>query len=126
MIDDADSTRIEFVGPWQRDAGTCPSHAGTLSVATQPRASFTLHFQGRGVVWHSRLGAEGGLARIVVDGGEPVTVSCYAADEIPGWPLFERSWSDAGDHVMRVEVLGTPDARGAGTRVWLDAVSLEK
>jgi len=52
-------------------------------------------------------------------------VSCYAADEIPGWPIFEHAWGEPGDHVLRVEVVGEPDPRGTGTRVWLDAVSVE-
>ena len=80
-----------------------------------------MRFSGKSVVWHSRLGAEGGLARVTIDGGDPVQVSCYAADEIPGWPLFEHSWTNSGDHVLKVEVLGEPDPRGTAARVWLDA-----
>jgi hypothetical protein len=71
------------------------------------------------------LGAAGGLARVTVDDRDPVQVSCYSADEIPGWPLFECSWPGAGEHVLTIEVLGQPDKRSAGKRVWLDAVSIE-
>ena len=42
------------------------------------------------------------------------------------WPLLERSWPDIADHVLQVEVLGASDPRGKGTRVWLDAISIEQ
>lgn len=70
-------------------------------------------------------GAEGGLAIVQVDNEPPVTVSCYAADEIPGWPMFERHWEVPGPHVLRVRVIGEADPRGTGARVWLDAIALE-
>jgi hypothetical protein len=123
VFDDADGT-IEYAGTWEHEMGFAPAHRGTLSSSDQAGASFTVRFQGRSVTWHSRLGAAGGQARVVVDGEPPVVVSCYAADEIPGWPLFEREWEEVGEHVLRVEVAGEPDPRGAGTRVWLDGVAV--
>ena len=96
-----------------------------MSYADQQGATATLRFTGRSVIWHSRLGAIGGLARVTVDDQAPVTVSCYAADEIPGWPLYEKTFSTSGEHVLRIEVLGQPDARSGGARVWLDAVSID-
>lgn len=123
VFDDADGA-IEYVGTWERETGFAPAHRGTLSSSDQAGASFTLRFRGRSVTWHSRLGVTGGLARVIVDGEPPVTVSCYAADEIPGWPLFEREWDEVGAHVLRVEVTGEPDPRGAGSRVWLDGLAV--
>jgi hypothetical protein len=125
IVDDADNTRLTLQGSWQQDASVRPSHGGTLSCAHESGATCVLHFTGRAVVWHSRLGAEGDLARVTIDGGDPVQVSCYSADEIPGWPLFERAWPDAREHVLKIEVLGQRDKRSAGARVWLDAVSIE-
>jgi len=124
VFDDADAA-LEYAGTWERQAGFAPAYRGTLSSATHAGASFTVRFRGRRVVWHSRLGAEGGRARVFVDGEPPVTVSCYAADEIPGWPIFEREWEDSGEHLLRVEVAGEPDPRGVGTRVWVDGVAVE-
>jgi hypothetical protein len=121
--DDADAARIAYSGAWERETGFGPAYRGTLSSSDAAGASFTVRFTGSSVTWHSRLGAQGGLARVTLDEGAPVTVSCYAADEIPGWPLFEYAWGEPGDHVLRVEILGQRDPRGAGTRVWLDAVA---
>jgi hypothetical protein len=123
ILDDADPAVVRS-GPWQQMPFP-QAHRETLAVATAQGAGFTVQFAGRSVVWHSRLGAEGGLARVTVDGEAPVTVSCYAADEIPGWPLFERTWPQPGQHTLTVEVLGQPDERGAGAAVWLDGVSVE-
>ncbi len=125
VIDDADLAAIAYTGSWQRETDFGPAHERTLSSAEEAGASFTVRFTGGAVTWHSRLGAEGGLARVSVDDGEPVTVSCYAADEIPGWPIFEHEWDQSGEHVLRVEVLGESDPRGTGSRVWIDAVTVE-
>lgn len=125
VLDDAAPDGLEFNGLWTRETGFTPAYGSTLSWAEQAGASFTVRFHGRGVVWHSRLGAQGGLARVIIDGTEAGVVSCYAADEIPQWPIFERTWDSPGDHVLRVEVLGQPDARGTGCRVWLDAVAIQ-
>lgn len=124
VFDDSDADALEYVGAWERDLAFPPAHRGTLSNASALGAAFEVRFSGRAVTWHSRLGAEGGLARVFVDDEPPVTVSCYAADEIPQWPIFEREWETAAEHVLRVEVLGEPDERGSGTRVWIDAVSV--
>ncbi len=124
--DDSDAGHIALTGAWQRETGFAPAHEGTLSSSDAQGASFTVRFSGRAVTWHSRLGAQGGLARVSLDGGEPVTVSCYAADEIPGWPLFEHAWDEPGEHTLTVEVLGEQDPRSeGGARVWLDAIAVE-
>jgi hypothetical protein len=125
VIDDADSAAIAYTGSWQHETDFVPAHRQTLSSADAAGASFTVRFTGRAVTWHSRLGAAGGLARVTVDGGEPVTVSCCAADEIPGWPVLEDHCDQPGEHTLRVEVRGQADARGNGARVWVDAVTVE-
>ena len=125
IVDGADSGAIAYTGPWQHETDFLPAHRGTLTSAEEAEASFSVQFTGRVVTWHSRLGAEGGLARVTIDGGESVTVSCYAADEIPGWPIFEHAWDQPGEHTLRVDVLGESDLRGAGKQVWVDAVTVE-
>ena len=124
VLDDADPA-ITYTGNWQRETDFPPAHKRTLSSADAAGATFELHFRGRAVTWHSRLGADGGLARVTLDGGAPVTASCYAADEIPGWPVFEHEFAEAGQHVLRVQVLGERDPRSAGTKVWVDGVSIQ-
>jgi hypothetical protein len=69
--------------------------------------------------------ADGRLARVTLDGKTVATVSGYTADEIREWPLFEHAWPAAGAHARHIEVLGKSDPRGSGTKVWLDAVSVE-
>ena len=125
VLDDADAARIEFMGEWSRETSFPPAYRHTLTSANQAGASFTVRFTGRRVTWHSRLGAEGGQARVMLDGEAPVTVSCYAADEIPGWSIFERGWEQPAEHVLRVEVTGEQDPRGTDRRVWLDGVAIE-
>jgi hypothetical protein len=124
VIDDAETAALEYAGDWKREAGFAPTYRGTLSSAESAGASFTVRFRGRGVVWSGFLGITGGLARVTVDDEPPVTVSCYGADEIPGWPLFERVWSTPGEHRLKVEALGQPDPRGRGAHIWLDGIAI--
>lgn len=120
-----DDAELAVTGTWTQETDVAPRHAGTLSRAESAGAAFELRFAGRAVTWHGRLGAAGGLARVLLD-GEPVTeLSCYAADEIPGWPVFEHAWDEAGEHTLRVEALGTPDPRGSGTSIWVDAIAVQ-
>ena len=97
-----------------------------LRQAFRPRPGFRAGIQQEQVAPSQHVAVVVIVQGLTVDGGDPVAVSCYAADEIPGWPLFERAWPDSGDHVVQVEVLGEPDPRSSGTRVWLDAISMEK
>jgi len=122
VLDDADAERIEFRGRWEREEGLGPAYRGTLSRTSEAGAGFSVYFVGRSVTWHSRLGASGGLAKVWLDDEEPAVVSCYAADEIPGWPIWQREWPKAGEHALHVEVTGQPDERSAGADVWLDGV----
>jgi len=126
VIDDADVEALAFEGEWHREKGFGPAHKTTLSSATAAGARFTVRFTGRAVTWHARLGAQGGLAQVRVDGGRPTQVSCYAADEIPGWPIYEHEWDTPGEHTLTVEVAGEPDPRGGGTQVWLDGVTVAR
>jgi len=123
VVDDSDDS-ITYSSAWQRETGFAPAYRGTLASCDQAGAAAELRFTGSAVTVHSRLGAQGGLARVTVDGGEVAVVSCYAADEIPGWPLVEHDCGGAGEHVVRIEVLGQPDKRGSGSRVWLDGISV--
>lgn len=124
VLDDTNQSAIEWTGGWERQTAAAPAYQGTLSVASTAGSGFVVRFRGKGVVWHSWLGARGGLARVQVDDEAPVTVSCFAADEIPAWPLFERAWETSGDHVLRVDVLGQPDPRGKETCVWVDGIAI--
>jgi len=117
ILDGTNGGGIAFEGEWHRERGFPPAPDAPLPSAAGAGAAFTVRFTGRSVTWHSCLGAEGGLARVTLDNDQPETVTCYAADEIPGWPLFERQWPTAGPHALRVDVLGQPDPRGAGTLV---------
>lgn len=124
VLDDADTSHLAYVGAWERQTDAPQAHRGTLSSATAAGAGLSVSFHGRSVTWHTRLGAEGGLARVTVDGDAPAEVSCYSADEIPGWTAFTKTWPQVGDHVLRIEVLGQKAKYRAGTRVWVDAVSV--
>ena len=119
-----DNTEMELTGPWSLDTAAPLAHEGTVSVADKPaEARFTI--EGRSLTLHSRLGITGGLARIVIDGVEAGTANCYAADEIPAWPIFEKQWSRPGRHEVRIQALGSHDPRSKGATVWLDAATVQ-
>jgi hypothetical protein len=124
LVFDDVAPELVYAGNWTRETGFVPAHGGTLSSAEDAGATMTVKVHGREVRLHSRVGAAGGFARISLDGVPVTTVDCYTADEIPGWTLFDHKWDEAGDHVLRVEVLGQHSERSKGTRVWIDGVSV--
>lgn len=122
--DAADPTRVALSTGWEVQA-FAPAHAANLVTSTQAGASASLKFVGRRLVVHGRLGAEGGRARVLVDGAEVGVIDCYAADELPGWPMYEQKWEATGPHTVLVEVIGSHDPRSRGNRVWLDAFTVD-
>ena len=58
IVDDAPGGGIVFAGNWQRQTGIPPAHAGTLTRACQKEATAELVFEGKKVLWFTKLGAD--------------------------------------------------------------------
>jgi hypothetical protein len=98
---------VTYRGSWSMTVG-----AGYLgrsvhrSSAAGARAVF--RFTGRQVAWMAAIGPARGRARVYVDGRYLTTVNLHAAQTATRRLVFTRTWDRSGDHVIRIEVVGTP------------------
>ncbi len=126
VIDDANSSGINFQGSWQRQANLQPAYLGTISRSNEKDASFEVEFEGTKFTWFTKLGDDGGKAGISIDGQPNVVVDTYSADDIWGIGIFSKTFASGGKHKVKISVLGKPpDAFGTGTFVYVDGIRVE-
>ncbi|MGA2656376.1 MAG: hypothetical protein ABSH34_02550 [Verrucomicrobiota bacterium] len=113
VLDDAPGSGIEFAGDWQRQTGIAPAYAGTLTRSNQKGAAAELAFEGRKVLWFTKLGADCGKAEVSIDGAAPEVVDTYSADDIWGICLYQHELPSGGKHTLRIKVLGQHAAHPA-------------
>jgi hypothetical protein len=72
------------------------------------------------VAWVTALGPNRGAAKVYIDGILAATVDLYAATPTYLRVAFAKSWTTAGNHTIRIVVLGT----AGRPRVDLDALGI--
>ena len=125
IVDDRPGAGVTYTGPWQSQTGLQPAHAGTLATSNQQGAAIELVFEGRRVLWFSKLGANGGKAAVSVDGAAPETVDTYSADDIWGVCVYRKEIPTAGRHTLRIVVLGQHGPRAKDSLVAVDGFRIE-
>lgn len=111
IVDDAPSTEIAYSGEWASQTGLQPAHAGTLSSSNQPGATCSLTFEGKRVLWFSKLGASAGKAAVSVDGGPSEIIDTYSADDIWGVCVYRKEFPSAGQHRLQIIILDQRNPR---------------
>jgi hypothetical protein len=108
---------IDYTGRWSDDR---PSDAigERLRSSTDPGATATLRFTGRRVAWVAQRGPDRGRARVYIDGVHVRTVDLLASTRQPRRVVFSHGWASRGEHVIRIEVVGT----AGRPRVTLDGI----
>ena len=100
------SAAIAYAGTWSK-AHYHRYAGGTVRYATARGATATLSFSGRSVTWIGPAGPTRGSARVYLDGKLVRTVDLKAGGFTARRTIFSMSWSTAGAHTLRIEVLGT-------------------
>jgi hypothetical protein len=105
------------------------AYKGTITSASAKGATAELTFEGKRVLWFTKLGAENGEAAVSIDGGPAEIVDTYSADDIWGVGIYRKEFATAGRHTIRIEVLGErsmhPDERSKQTRIFVDGIRAE-
>jgi len=125
IIDDAPSADIKYAGSWQRQTGLSPAHAGTLTSSKEPQATVSVAFEGRRVLWFTKLGADAGKAAVSVDGASAEIVDTYSADDIWGICVYRKEFAAAGRHTLQITVLGQHGSRAKDSVVAIDGFRVE-
>lgn len=123
VLDDA-ADGVKYTGAWKREQGLQPAHAGTLASSGEKGATVELAFEGRQILWFSKLGANAGKAAVSIDGAAAETVDTYSADDIWGVCVFRKELPDAGKHTVRITVLGEHGPRAKDSVVAIDGVRI--
>ena len=131
IVDDAAGDGTKFSSGWQHQKEEpLVAYDGTITSTDKKGATAELTFEGKRVLWFTKLGAENGEAAVSIDGGPAVIVDTYSADDIWGVAAYQREFSNVGQHTIRVEVLGKkalhPDERSAGTTIFVDGFRIEQ
>jgi hypothetical protein len=108
-------------GPWEQSFPN-PLFTGTtvaMSSTAGARAEFT--FTGTGVRWIGQRGFTNGIARVYLDGVAVADVDGHAPIQEEYQAVqFSASGLAAGTHTLVIEVLGTRNPAGSGTRIVVD------
>jgi len=124
VVDDASFDSIHYSDGWQHKDGLLPAYAQTISFSDQKDAYAEAVFNGRKVVWYSRLGANCGIAEVYIDGTLDKKVDTYSADDIWGIPVYSKTFAVNGEHTIRIVVAGQHGQRGNGSRVHIDGLQI--
>jgi hypothetical protein len=118
---DNSSGRIVYQGAWTT-VSEPGAHQGEVSVAEAVGASVTVSVTGRRVMIFGPRGREYGIARVIVDGGEPQLVDLWHNNHLDQALLFDTGYlSDCG-HTVEVSVTGDQRETGEGTLFGLDKI----
>ena len=127
VLDDAPGPGIAFTGEWRWETGLQPAYMGTLAMSDQKGASFEFAVDGAQFTWFTRLCNACGKAEISVDGRKEAVVDTYSADDIFGVGLYSKTFPAAGNHRVKISVLGEHGGpRGKGTQVYVDGIRIEQ
>lgn len=127
VLDDAPAAGgITFSGQWQRATNLQPAHENTISFSNQKGAAVEIAFEGKRVLWFTKMGANCGQAKLSVDGGAPEIVDTYSADDIWGVGLYRREFATSGRHTLRITVLDEHGHRATDSIVHVDGVRVER
>jgi hypothetical protein len=119
----ADDPRVRYCGAWYKSEDPRGGRFGAERLARERGACAELAFCGVGCVWYGPVDIHYGCARVWVDGaladsridarvdGVEFLGSAPGSDKKHGFPLFCVSGLTAGEHLLRIEVLGEHSAQ---------------
>ncbi len=111
------SSVLTYTGRWV--LSTTPSYIGhRAKYSTTAGSTVTASINGKSVGWLGRTGPTSGKARVYIDGVLKQTVDLYAPTTGIRKLVFRYSWAAAGNHKMKIVVVGT----AGHPRVTLDQV----
>ncbi len=114
--------RITYTGTWL-DFIASGSSGGKYKYADSP-ASATITFTGTRIDWIATKGYTQGKARLILDGGDPVTVDLYNPTTLRQVRVWSSGELPDGPHTLVISWTGESSVSSGGTRVNVDAFDL--
>jgi hypothetical protein len=104
---------------WSGGSANVGTGTAARSLTAGARAEFT--FNGTGVSWIGMRGPSSGLADVYLDGAFVSRVDLYSATEQVQAVLLSLTDLAAGQHTLRIDVVGDKNAASSSTIVMVDA-----
>jgi hypothetical protein len=120
-----DNVNLEYTGSWATSAvNWWLFSGGTMSSANASGSAVNITFSGSYCAWYAAKGAGYGQAKVILDGGAPVTVDLYAASSQIKQKVYETGLLDNKAHTLSIYWTGTKSAAATGTAIDVDAVDI--
>ena len=97
---------IAYVGRWDSARHSGYSD-GRVLYSERDGATATYSFYAKSVAWIGPVGSTRGRARVYVDGVYVGIVDMRRSTFKPQVNLFSRAWATAGNHTLRIKVIGS-------------------
>jgi hypothetical protein len=120
--DDAD-VRIVRNGTWTKTADT-NMFGGTYYQTNSTGADVYVGFNGTRVDWVAPMAPNYGLAKVYIDGTEVATVDQYRSSYANKQTVWSSGTLTAGNHTLRIAVLGDKRSASTGTKIVVDAFDM--
>ncbi len=124
VLDDVDQA-LTYQGAWQRQSGLQPAHGETISSARDHGAAMELNFEGKRILWFSKLGDNCGRADVCIDDGPSQMIDTYCSDDVWGVCVFRSELAKPGKHSIRIAVRGDHNPRAKDSVVFIDGLRVE-
>jgi hypothetical protein len=118
----ADS-RLAYRGTWTT-ASAASASGGSFRFTDSPSSSVTVSFTGTRLVWVAKTSPVYGIARVILDGGDPVEVDLYSSGVLYKQNVWDSGTLASGAHTVRVEWTGTKRAAASDHNVGVDAFDI--
>jgi hypothetical protein len=115
-----DNPAMTYTGLWHLNASPVMS-GGTAVLATGPRSTVSLTFNGTGIEWIAYRDQGSGLARVIVDGEVKETIDAFLSPAQARAVAYRIEGLQPGNHSLTIEVTGTRSESSSASWVWLDA-----
>jgi hypothetical protein len=117
-----DDASIHYVEKW-KEKKNAAAFGGQFRVASKKTAKVQFSFSGTGFTWLTARGRSYGMATVVVDGVEILTVDLYSLTNEFQHPVAVTGLSDA-PHDVEILVRGTRDTKPRKKQIVFDGVTV--
>jgi hypothetical protein len=100
------SAAIRYAGSWSI-ARFGAYTGGKVKYSSRDGATATVTFTGRSIAWRGPVGPTRGKARVYIDGVAVGTIDLRRSAFKARATLFHKSWASAGQHTLRIRVIGS-------------------
>ncbi|TYQ12671.1 UNVERIFIED_CONTAM: Subtilisin-like serine proteases [Acetivibrio alkalicellulosi] len=115
-----DSEQIKYYGNWV--VHNHSSHSGgTMRYSQDTGAYVEFEFEGTGVKWVGNPRENRGIAKVIINDGEPEYIDLYSPTNDYQVVVYDIQGLSPGVHTMKIEVTGTKNPESNNVRVSVDA-----